>query len=280
MKIIPISKELHRDWCYIGLPHYLHTQNDAIAPVVMAEISRLIVTNPIIFLDQDQLGLFSLQGLVPGRNLMIDKSGKWLGNYVPARYRSLPFILATDTGGKIGDDKLLCFISDLNCVAKEFKENSTKIFSDKAELSEDMSRVMKFLQSIDQNEQLTKKALLSIKNADILEDWTISLKLSDGEKKFSGLKKINIEKLKSLPGKILEDLNKTGALDICFASHFSLTNIEKLRNLVISQSVEKDKNQPESSIETLRDKTIKKQKEAKKEEMDNLVKNLLLDDEI
>ena len=158
MKIEPISKELHRDWCYIGLPHYLHTQNDAIAPVVMAEISRLIVTNPIIFLDQDQLGLFSLQGLVPGRNLMIDKSGKWLGNYVPARYRSLPFILATDTGGKIGDDKLLCFISDLNCVAKEFKENSTKIFNDKAELSEDMSRVMKFLQSIDQNEQLTKKA--------------------------------------------------------------------------------------------------------------------------
>ena len=75
-------------------------------------------------------------------------------------------------------------------------------------------------------------------------------------------------------------MNKTGGLDICFASHLSLDNLNKLRNLVISQSVKKDKNQPDTSIETLRDKTIKKQKEAKKEEMDNLVKNLLLDDEI
>lgn len=280
MKIVPISKEIHRDWSYIGLTNYLPTRNDALVPIVIAEITRLISTNPIIFAEETDLGVFSLQGLIPGRNLMVDEKGKWVGDYIPARYRSMPFVLANDSKNKNGE-KILCFIDGLDCVAKSFKQKSTRLFKDdKTELSDDMKRVFEFLQSIDQNEKITKQALESIREANVLEDWTLSLKLSDGEKKFSGLKKVNIEKLKSLSGKTLQKMNKTGGLDICFASHLSLDNLNKLRNLVISQSVKKDKNQPDTTIETLRDKTIKKQKEAKKEEMDNLVKNLLLDDEI
>ena len=30
-------------------------------------------------------------------NLMINNQGKWINNYIPARYRSLPFVLATDS---------------------------------------------------------------------------------------------------------------------------------------------------------------------------------------
>ena len=46
-----------------------------------------------------------------------------------------------------------------------------------------MNRVFEFLKSIEQNELVTQKALLSIKEADIIEDWSLSIKLSDGEKK-------------------------------------------------------------------------------------------------
>ena len=280
MKIVPISKEIHREWSYIGLTDYLPTRNDALVPIVIAEITRLISTNPIIFVEETDLGVFSLQGLTPGRNLMVNKKGKWLGDYIPARYRSMPFILANDSNNK-NNEKILCFIDGLNCVAQSFKQKSTKIFKDdKPELSDDMKRVFEFLQSIDQNEKITKQALETIREANVLEDWTISLKLSDGEKKFSGLKKVNIEKLKSLSGKTLEKMNKTGGLDICFASNLSLNNLDKLRNIVISSATQKESKQNENPIETIRDKTIKKQKEAKKEEMDNLVKNLLLDDEI
>ena len=61
----------------------------------------------------------------------------------------------------------------------------------------------------------------------------------------TGLKKINIEKLKSLSGKKLQNLNKTGGLDICFANILSLNNIENLKQILISktQSFKKKKKQ-------------------------------------
>ena len=47
MKIVPISKEHHADWSYVGLPNYIHTKNDAIAPILIAEIDKIILTNLI-----------------------------------------------------------------------------------------------------------------------------------------------------------------------------------------------------------------------------------------
>ena len=93
----------------------------------------------------------------------------------------------------------------------------------------------------------------------------------------NGLKKINVEKLKGLTQENLYELNQTGGLDISFASIFSLNNIENLRSLIINKTKSSEENKTTKSI---RDVTIEKQKKEKKVEMDNLVKNLLLDDEI
>ena len=162
MKITPISKEIHKNWSYVGLQDFKHTSKDSVVPILMAEIVRLVTTNPIVFLKDKNLGLYSLQGLTPERNLLIDRNGKWLNEYIPARYRSLPFVLARDGRSKKKDEKLLCYIDDLNCVAENFKNKSTKIFNDKSELSEDMKRVFEFLNSIEKNEQLTQIALRAV----------------------------------------------------------------------------------------------------------------------
>ena len=284
MNIIPISKDTHREWSYVGLANYAHTQKDSVAPIIMAEIGRVVNTNPIVFLENsdndDTVGLYSLQSLTPELNLMINDKGQWLADYIPARYRSLPFVLASDTTGKIGDDKLLCFVDNFNCVAEKFDRESTKIFNDDGDMSDDMKRVFKFLQAIDQNEHQTKIALASIKKAGVLHDWTLSLKLKDGERKMTGLKKINMEKLKGLSGKALQELNKSGGLDICFASHFSLNSLENLKKLIITRSDSAETKKETSETKSLRDVTLEKQKKAQKEEMDTLVKDLLLDDEI
>ena len=279
MKIIPISKENHGDWSYVGLTNYMHTKNDAIVPILIAEIDRITSTNPIVFIENNEkLGLYSLQSLLPNMNLMIDNQGIWTQNYIPARYRSLPFVLATDSNKKNTDEKVLCYVEDLNCVAKSMDKKSTKIFNSNEDLSEDMNRVFEFLKSIEQNELTTQKALLAIKEANIIEDWSLSIKLSDGERTMKGLKKINIEKFKSLSGNILENLNTTGGLDICFANILSLNNIENLRQILISKTQSIQKNKEISENKSLRDLTLEKQSKEKKEEMDNLVKDLLLED--
>lgn len=278
MKIVPISKENHHDWSYVGLSNYNHCIKDFIVPILIAEIGKIAVTNPIVYLEKDKtLGLYSLQSVLPEMNLMIDKKGSWINSYIPARYRSLPFVLANNSEDKSNNEKILCFIDDLKCVAKSFDRESTKIFDENNQLSEDMQRVFEFLKNIDQNEFVTQKALQSIQKMDILEDWQLSIKLSDGEKKMTGLKRINIEKLKNLPTEKLHQLNQTGGLDISFASIFSLNNLENLRNLLIDKT---KTNEESNTTKSIRDITIEKQKNEKKVEMDNLVKNLLLDDEI
>ena len=56
------------------------------------------------------------------------------------------------------------------------------------------------------------------------------------KKKMTGLKKIAVEKLKNLSKEKLEMLNKTGGLDICLQSIFSLNNIDKLKDLLIGKT--------------------------------------------
>ena len=279
MIIKPITKEEHKDWSYVGLSHYMHAKNDAIVPILIAELDRVISTNPVVFIENNKtLGLYSLQSLLPNMNLMINNEGKWIHNYIPARYRSLPFVLATDSTSTNNKEKVLCYVEDLNCVSKSIDSKSTKIFNSNNDLSEDMNRVFEFLKSIEHNELVTQKALLAIQEADIIEDWSLSIKLSDGEKNMKGLKRINIEKLKSLSGKILQNLNSTGGLNICFANILSLNNIENLKQILISKTQSLQKKEETNENKSLRDLTLEKQSKEKKEEMDNLVKDLLLED--
>ena len=59
------------------LSNYIHTQKDAGTPILIAEINKVVNTNPIVFVrDGDKLGLYSLQSLFPEQNHMIDNHGK------------------------------------------------------------------------------------------------------------------------------------------------------------------------------------------------------------
>ena len=279
MIITPLSKENHKNWSYVGLNNYIHTQKDAIAPILIAEINKVVNTNPIVFIrDGDKLGLYSLQSLFPEQNHMIDNHGKWISNYIPARYRSLPFVLAKNSKTNNDDnEKLLCFVDNLKCVSKKFETKSTKIFNKSGELSDEMKQVFDFLQSIEQNELLTQKALDVINNTDILEDWPVSVKFADGEKKMNGLLRVNIDKLRNLPLDNIQSLTSTGGIDICFANYFSQNNTELLKNFAIKKFTGSTKNNEPEEPKSLRDLTLEKQNKEKKEEMDSLVKDLLLD---
>lgn len=279
MEIVPLSKENHKNFSFVGLSNYLHTKGDAVVPILIAEVGRLTSNNPIIFIEEkEKVGLYSLQSLMPESNLMIDAQGLWVPDYIPARYRSLPFVLASDQKDEKEETKILCYVENLKCVAEKFDNESTKIFNKNGELSENMQSVFEFLQNIEKNEAATRHALKSIKQAEVLQDWELSLKLSDGQKKMTGLRIVDIEKLKSLSAETLYELNKSGGLEVCFASHLSLNNVNKLKQIIIDRASESQNNKVPKKTETIRDLTLEKQKKAQKEEMDTLVKDLLLDD--
>ena len=95
----------------------------------------------------------------------------------------------------------------------------------------------------------------------------------------AGLKKINAEKLKLLSKDDLYHLNTSGGLDICYANLLSLNNVENLKRILINRQLNVNGNKEIKNDKSLRDLTLEKQNKEKKEEMDNLVKNLLTDNE-
>ena len=73
-----------------------------------------------------------------------------------------------------------------------------------------------------------------------------------------------MKNFKSLSGNILENLNTTGGLDICFANILSLNNIENLKKILISKTQSIQKKKETSENKSLRDLTLEKQRKKKR----------------
>ena len=77
-------------------------KKDNLCSVLLQELSHLLNQTPIVF-AKNETGLYelcSLQGLEHNRNYFVSDSGSWKGGYIPARYRSYPFLMAQKKGSK------------------------------------------------------------------------------------------------------------------------------------------------------------------------------------
>ena len=72
----------------------------------------------------------------------------------------------------------------------------------------------------------------------------------------------------------LHNLLGTNALQLIYAHLFSIHSLVDLANLNL-----KERQVEVSSAESLKDRAVKKQKAEDKKQLDNLVKNLLIEDE-
>src|SRR5439155_18587465 len=89
-----VSRERHAGKRWRRLTHYGFAATQAVAPLVGAELVKAAPALPTGFLDlSGRFVLVALLSPISGRNLFVGPDGRWLARYVPATFRSWPFLL-------------------------------------------------------------------------------------------------------------------------------------------------------------------------------------------
>lgn len=224
---VAVQKSKHQDTRWVKHSHYLFTQTDAVAPVLLAELTQLLPYYPMAFVAQAQgFQLVALQSLKPGQNFYLNAEGKWRVPYVPSIYRSHPFILAPKN-----DTELMLCINEASEFVLEGGEQGQPLFNEKNELSESVAEVLNFLQHCHANKKATQQAVDLLAKHKLIVPWPIEQAQEDTTTLVKGVFQIDIDALKQLDGEVLAELNQKSALELAYAQLYSKPRLKSFEQL-------------------------------------------------
>ena len=276
---IVIRKDMHKSARILKGSNLLFAANDAVCPLVLYELAKVSKQVPIIFLngDTEACNIFALQGFTKGRNYLVTDTGTWKTNYIPFNYRVYPFMLVSTTDTK---QKVLCIHKDNHLLSFDKTVDANDLFQADGEPTLYLIKILKLLNTLEESKKITQAAIDVIRSFDLFDELNLKIKHTDTERSIKGLWKINQKKFEELNQKRLMDLMNVKALDLIYAHLFSLDNLSDLAKRT-QQNTAKTKlleDFPSNSKISLKDRVVEKQKVENKKELDDLVKNLLIDD--
>lgn len=195
----------------------------ALVAVCLAELEQVVHEFPLAFLQLPEGGarLVAILG-TPQRNLFVAEDGRWLGSYVPALIRALPFGWQCHPSGKL----ILC----LDEASPLFStETGLPIFAEDGTLSDIAARKAHLARHLTQQLETTETASLALWENGLLEPWRPPLPGQAAPA--PGLLRISQSRLPNLEGTTLSTLCKTGALALAYAQILSTTLLERLGTL-------------------------------------------------
>ena len=188
-----------------------------------AEFRDLQAHYPIVFrktndgLSFEAIVLFGFQ---EGENLFLGNGG-WDASYVPLLIERQPFLIG-NTGGE------LMMHVDLDSPRVSGAEGEP-VFLPHGGNSEFLERMNSVLLSIHQGLQSTAAFIAALTEHQLLESFVLDIELNDGsQNRLAGFYTINEDKVRSLDGAALEQLNRAGYLQAIFMVIASLSNFRAL----------------------------------------------------
>lgn len=220
-----ITRERHASQRWKRNPNYNFAASDALSFLVVQELPKAMQHLPIAFLATG--GTFTpvaLQGLKPGKNLFVNQNGQWVAGYIPAAYRSYPFVLANTEDGK----QVLCFNEDSGLLSSTEGEN---FFSEGDQPSKAVGEVFAFLNQITVNRQSTQGICALLQKHSLIQPWPIKLQSADGEQAVEGLFRIDEAAMNQLPAEAFMELRNAGALVPAYCQLLSMQHLQTLGQL-------------------------------------------------
>jgi hypothetical protein len=208
---------------------FLFTENDSVCPLAAQELPQAMLSMPIAFILADEdYSLVAVQGLQPDTNFYLNADGKWVGKYVPAAYRSYPFLLAQNEAEK--DQLVLCIDGDCGLVTEDIA--GEPFFDEAGELSATLAELVEFLSKVNDSRGTTMRILKSLQQHNLLKPWELEIKVETGIKKVEGLYCIDEPALNSLSDEAFIELRKAGALLVAYCQLLSMQHISELAQIV------------------------------------------------
>ncbi len=232
-KFVAIGREQFAKLRWIAPQNSSFAAKDTVAPIVAAEIARVIPAMPICFFRaNDQLQLGALLSLAPGRNMFVGPNGQWLGSYTPSSVRFYPFKLIKPDGAA---DSVLCIDQDSGLITDNVSVGE-EFFTADGNVAPKLKGLLDFLGQLDQAHAATQIAVASLEQAGVIAEWPLVVKNEKGEQKVDGLFRIDEAALNALPEDKFAKIRATGALAIAYGQLFSMSQLSIFQNLMKLQS--------------------------------------------
>jgi len=221
---VPVSAEQHRNWALRPSVDFSFARQVNSVPATAVEFPRAALEYVLVFAGSDDHVMpAAILGIQDKQNIYIEKSGKWLGRYVPAFVRRYPFVFSSTDE----ENFTLCIDASFRGWSKEGK--GQRLFDDKGERSEYLENILKFLQQYQVEFQRTRGFCQKLKSLDLLEPVHAQFTTPDGQRRsLSGFMAVNRDKLKKLPADKLAELASTDELELIYLHLQSLNHFEGL----------------------------------------------------
>lgn len=226
--IQPLS-EKHAKWS-VGVENHAFISHLNSAPLLATEIALASVEFPVIFSATATEGEYlplAVMGLKEGQNLLLNEKDVLTTRYVPAFVRRYPFVLG---GSKDSDVMALCIDEDSKYFAQDGSKGA-RLFQDDGTQTDFLKDVVEFLKDYQYRAEMTRSFTKRLHALGLLEPMSANIAFNDKEKSklnLSGFFVVKPEKLKAISDADAVDLFKTGALELIYAHLQSLSNFNKL----------------------------------------------------
>jgi len=225
---VALDAEQHRELSVAPSPNGFAFASSAHAVLLAAvEFFEACREFPIIFAPTEHgtLNALALMGVEQGENLLVDESGTWQGNYVPAYLRRYPFIPAD-----IGAPELPICI-DLAFEGLNLEEGQ-RLFSEAGTPTDYCRQMQAFLLDYQNQQVLSLAFTTKLKELGLLTALDANVQLHDGRKfLLQGLLVVDENGLGRLGDQAVLELFRKGYLGLIYAHLASLKNLGRLMEL-------------------------------------------------
>jgi hypothetical protein len=139
-----VTKTDHLEAGWTRYKDYRHAAQDALVPVMVAEMPQLLPVYPLAFSinNSDNTYQFvAVLSLQAGLNLYLDNNLQWQAPYVPAHYRSYPFNLLPNSKGQL----TLCFDQESELVQTPAQQGQVRLLKADGGISDALQQILDFL---------------------------------------------------------------------------------------------------------------------------------------
>jgi hypothetical protein len=221
-QVVPVSPQRHGDLYVEGGVSYEFAREVNSVPLVAAEIPHAAREYTVVFAPSGETIVpIALLGVKDKQNLYLTADGGWDAKYIPAFVRRYPFVFAQSQDG---NTFTLCI--DETWQGCNRQARGERLISSSGERTPFLEKLMNFLQDFQRNSQRTTAYSQRLKELDLLEQKAANFKLADGTSvSLRGFMAVNREKLNALPGETLQQLAKSGELEVTYAHLMSINNL-------------------------------------------------------
>ncbi|TYT73157.1 SapC family protein [Desulfobotulus mexicanus] len=244
MQLLAVAPSMLNGKKWRRFNNYSFAAKDPVINIVGAEVGKASLAMPLAFIVSEfQYTLVAVLSPVNNENAFISPQGSWLGNYVPATFRSYPFRLYQAEDMKA---PALCIEADSNLLVDQGDDTAAdalEFFDENGKPAAELQKVIDFLTQIERNRIATQKVVDLVAQLDLLEPWDYQPLVDDTIQKVNGLYRINEKKLNDLSSAEFQHLRDEAALPIIYAQLISTNHITvfdhlfRLRKKVSSSQV-------------------------------------------